>query len=63
MSRNDLMNILELNHSGNFRENYLHPALENGYIEMTIPDKLKSIKQKYRLTAKGLKIKENLKEK
>lgn len=56
MSRSELMKILSLNHSGNFRENYLHPALEQGYIEMSLPDKPKSVKQKYRLTEKGLQI-------
>jgi ATP-dependent DNA helicase RecG len=57
MNRNELMNALNLKHPGNFREKYLHPALKQGFIEMSIPDKPKSIKQKYRLTGKGLKVK------
>ena len=60
MSRNELMMVLRLNHLGNFRDNYLHPALKQGYIEMTLPEKPKSIKQKYRLTQKGLKLKKQL---
>jgi ATP-dependent DNA helicase RecG len=36
-----------------FSNHYLAPALEAGLIEMTIPDKPRSSKQRYRLTAKG----------
>jgi ATP-dependent DNA helicase RecG len=32
---------------------YLAPAIDAGLIEMTIPDKPRSSKQKYRLTEKG----------
>jgi predicted HTH transcriptional regulator len=37
----------------NFRERYLDPALAAGFIEPTIPAKLNSCLQQYRLTAKG----------
>ena len=47
-STKDLMELLGLKHRATFRENYLLPALELGYIEMTIPDKPTSSKQKYR---------------
>ena len=53
VSRNELMQILELKHNPTFRENYLDPAMQNGWIEMTIPDKPKSKNQKYRLTKAG----------
>ena len=58
-SRQELMNILQLKHNPNFRDNYLNPTMEEGYIEMTIPDTPNSTNQKYRLTEKGqlLKIK------
>jgi len=44
---------LGLKHRPTFRENYLRPALAQGLIEPTIPDKPNSRLQKYRLTAKG----------
>ncbi len=36
-----------------FRNQVLRPLLEEGLLEMTIPDKPRSSKQKYRLTSKG----------
>jgi ATP-dependent DNA helicase RecG len=36
-----------------FAKDYLQSALAAGLVEMTIPDKPKSSKQKYRLTAAG----------
>jgi DNA-binding PadR family transcriptional regulator len=35
------------------RERYLDPALAEGLVELTIPDKPRSSQQKYRLTEKG----------
>lgn len=43
-----LMQRLWLSHRPTFRKNYLNPALKNGLIEMTIPDKPNSKNQKYR---------------
>ena len=53
LSSSEIMIALELKHRPTFRENYLHPALERGFIEYTIPDKPNSRLQKYRLTKKG----------
>jgi Fic family protein len=53
MNRTDLQAQLQLKSQANFRERYLQPALAAGLIEMTIPDKPRSSKQKYLLTAKG----------
>lgn len=49
-STKELMELLDLKHRPTFRENYLLPALVLGYVEMTIPDKPNSSKQKYRKT-------------
>ena len=53
MSSGNLRIILNIKHRQTFRDNYMHPALEDGLIEMTIPEKPSSSKQKYRLTEKG----------
>lgn len=47
-STKELMELLELRHRPTFRDNYMLPALELGLIEMTIPDKPNSSKQKYK---------------
>lgn len=53
LKRTEIQSLLGLKHEDHFRETYLKPALEKGYIEMTIPDKPTSRLQKYRLTEKG----------
>jgi predicted HTH transcriptional regulator len=53
LASGELRKRLNLKHRPTFRENYLHPALEKGYIELTIPEKPTSRLQKYRLTEKG----------
>jgi ATP-dependent DNA helicase RecG len=45
-----------------FRDQLLTPLLNAGYIEMTIPDKPRSSKQKYRLTEKGRNLLASLKD-
>ncbi|MEI8242987.1 MAG: hypothetical protein WCI17_06940 [bacterium] len=42
-----------MKHDEHFRIAYVIPALETGLIAMTIPDKPRSSRQKYRLTDKG----------
>jgi Fic family protein len=56
MSRERLQSSLGLLDRKSFRERYLKPALADGLIEMTIPDKPKSRLQKYRLTDKGRQL-------
>jgi len=53
LSREALQTTLGLQDRKSFRERYLRPALADGLIEMTIPDKPNSRLQKYRLTDKG----------
>jgi Fic family protein len=53
MARQQLKTTLGLRDDEHFRKAYLLPALEAGWIEMTIPDRPRSSKQKYRLTDKG----------
>ncbi len=48
VSGNELMERVGLKHRPTFRKNYLLPAIKSGYLEMTIPDKPNSSKQKYR---------------
>ncbi len=63
MSRQELMNILDLKHNQTFRENYLYPLLEGELVEMTIPENPTDPNQKYRLTAKGKALQQQLKKK
>ena len=47
-STSELMEKLGLSHRPTFRKNYLLPAMKQGLVEMTIPDKPNSRNQKYR---------------
>ena len=48
LSAAEIMERLGLVHKPSFRKNYLNPALEQGAIVMTLPDKPRSRNQKYR---------------
>ena len=61
MGRMTLQDILSIKNRDYFRTEYLNSAINSGYIELTIPDKQNSKNQKYRLTAKGIALKESLK--
>jgi ATP-dependent DNA helicase RecG len=50
LSSGQLRKALGIKHRPTFRQNYLHPALESGLIEYTIPEKPQSRLQKYRLS-------------
>jgi Fic family protein len=54
LSAAELMHTLDLSHRPTFRKNYLHPSLNEGFIEMTVPGTPNSRLQKYRITKKGL---------
>ncbi len=53
MSREQLQRQLGLADRKSFRQAYLQPALEQGLIEMTLPDKPQSKLQQYRITSIG----------
>ncbi|MBU1223665.1 MAG: putative DNA binding domain-containing protein [Gammaproteobacteria bacterium] len=53
MARQELMDVLGLKDRKHFADAYLQPALDAGLLEMTIPDKPQSSKQRYRLTEQG----------
>ena len=74
MQVKDLLNILKevsyreenqeklgLKNRDYFRKNYLNPAIEQGFVALTIPDKPTSSKQQYYLTAKGKEFLKTLK--
>jgi predicted HTH transcriptional regulator len=56
MKRIEIQSALGLKHEDYFREAYLIPAVKAGFLEMTIPDKPRSPKQRYRITALGKEV-------
>jgi ATP-dependent DNA helicase RecG len=61
MTRGEIQKKLELEDDKHFRENYQQVAVKLGLIEMTIPDKPRSSKQRYRITPLGKKMLEKYK--
>ena len=60
MLRAEMQEELKLSDRENLRLNYIQPALNQSFIEMTMPDKPNSRLQKYRLTAKGIELKNKI---
>ncbi|MDP1932413.1 MAG: hypothetical protein Q8L60_13250 [Gammaproteobacteria bacterium] len=58
--RDEIMAALGLSDRMSFSERYLRPALAEGLMEMTIPDKPRSPMQRYRLTAAGMKLRDEI---
>ena len=61
VDRETLQALIGIKHHTYFRNTYLKPALDVGYIEFTLPNEQQSKLQKYRLTAKGLALQHTLK--
>ncbi|MCF6319394.1 MAG: hypothetical protein L3J83_08985 [Proteobacteria bacterium] len=59
-TRSQLQQLLGLKESEHFRKAYIKPAIKQGLLEMTIPDKPNSRNQKYRLTGKGIVLRGEL---
>lgn len=58
-TREELQEALELKGRDNFLKNYLYPAIEFGYVEMTYPNTPNHPGQRYRLTGKGFELKKD----
>lgn len=56
LSRAELQQALGLADREHFSKEYLQPAMESGLVAMTIPDKPRSSKQRYRLTELGITV-------
>jgi len=55
----ELMEIFDRTNRTKFRDQVIKPLIDEGWIEMTIPDKPTSSKQKYRITEKGRQLLQN----
>jgi len=56
LTSSEMMRQLNLKHKPTFRKNYILPALQQQWIEMTQPDTPKSPTQKYRITPLGKQL-------
>jgi ATP-dependent DNA helicase RecG len=56
MSRAHILEALGLKDRKHFGNEFLQLSLDEGIIEMTVPDKPQSSKQRYRLMPKGRKL-------
>jgi len=60
MKSSEIQTALQLKHREYFRDNYLNPSLDQGFVEMILQEKPNSPNQKYRLTPKGMALKDRL---
>ena len=63
LSVKDMMDGLNLKGRDNFLNVYLIPAINEGFVRMLYPDKPHHPRQKYFLTAKGIMLYNDIKEK
>ena len=57
----ELMSFMDVTDRTKFRRKYIHPLLEAGILEQTVPNKPDSRNQKYQSTAMGLMLIDTLK--
>ena len=60
MNRVEIMAALGLSDRKHFAGTYLHPGIDAGLVEMTLPDSPRNRKQKYRLTVAGRQVQDSL---
>ena len=60
VDRDTSQSLIGVKHRTYFRSTYITPALDDGYIEFTLPNEKQSKLQKYRLTAKSIALKNRL---
>ena len=56
MSVKNLMSAVGLKNRENFMDNYLNPAIEDGYVRLLYPNSPRHPRQRYLLTVKGLTL-------
>ena len=56
LSIKEIMSKIELKHRPTFMENYLNPAIGNGFVRLLYPDSPRHPRQKYLLTVKGMML-------
>ena len=56
LKRDEIMQLMHLRGSANFRSNYLYPAINEGYVSKLYPESEKRPDQAYYLTEKGLDL-------
>ena len=54
LSIKEIMGKIGLKHRPTFMDNYLNPAIENGFVRLLYPDSPRHPRQKYLLTVKGM---------
>ena len=60
LSVKEILDCLDLHHRPTLMSDYIRPAIDGKFVEMTQPDSPNSPTQKYRLTAKGLEYKKSM---
>ena len=57
------MELVDAHNRTKFRNRFIRPLLDAGWLTMTIPDKPRSSKQRYLITEKGFQVLQAIQEK